>query len=404
MTCPAEKSTLDDIAVAGKTVLVRVDYNVPFRPGTGDISDDSRIRASLPTVRHLLDQRCRVVLCSHLGRPKGRVVEELRMAPVVRRLSELLGQTVAQASGCTDGATRQLVDALAPGNVAMLENVRFYPGEEGNDPGFAAELASLAEVFVNDAFGTAHRAHASTVGVTRHLPSVAGFLMARELEMLGRALRSPDRPSAAVLGGAKVSDKITVLESLAGRVDALIIGGGMAATFLKAAGSEVGDSPIDEGRLQFAAELIRDAPDRGLDLQIPVDVVIADTFSADACHLAVDVSEIPSDWTIMDIGTRTARLFEETLKRSRTIVWNGTMGVFEWEPFAKGTAHVANVLAELDEATTVVGGGSTAEAVGALGLVEKMTHVSTGGGASLEFLEGRELPGVAALMDKHHES
>ena len=396
----AEKKGLDDIAIAGKTVLVRVDYNVPFRPGTSDISDDSRIRASLPTVRRLIGQRCRVVLCSHLGRPKGRVVDDLRMAPVTRRLSELLGSPVVQAPGCTDGATRQLVAALAPGRVVMLENLRFFSGEEENEPCFAAELASLAEVYVNDAFGTAHRAHASTEGVTRHLPSVAGLLMARELEMLGRALRSPNRPSAAILGGAKVSDKIAVLESMAGRVDALIIGGGMAATFLRATGMGVGDSSIEEGRLQFAADLIRDAPDRGLELLIPVDVVIADSFSADARYRAVDVSEIPSRWTIMDIGPRTAKLFEDTLRRSRTVLWNGTMGVFEWEPFAQGTTHVANVLADLDQATTVVGGGSTAEAVGALGLVEKMTHVSTGGGASLEFMEGRELPGVAALRDK----
>ena len=400
MTFLAEKKTLDDIAVAGKTVLVRVDYNVPFRPGTIDISDDSRIRASLPTVRHLMDQRCRVVLCSHLGRPKGKVVEELRMAPVIRRLAELIGAPVAQAPGCTDGETKKIVDALSPGDVALLENVRFHPGEESNDSSFAAELASLAEVYVNDAFGTAHRAHASTEGVTRHLPSVAGFLMARELEMLGRALDSPERPSAAILGGAKVSDKIAVLDSMADKVDALIIGGGMAATFLKATGKEVGDSPIEEGRLKFAADLIRDAPDSRLDILIPVDVVIADSFSADACYRAADVSEIPSHWMIMDIGPRTARLFEKTLRRSRTIVWNGTMGVFEWEPFAEGTAHVAKVLADLDGATSVVGGGSTAEAVGALGLADKMTHVSTGGGASLEFLEGRELPGVAALMDK----
>ena len=403
MTSLAEKKGLDDIVVTGKTVLVRVDYNVPFRPGTSEISDDSRIAASLPTVRHLMEQRCRVILCSHLGRPKGRVVEELRMAPVTRRLSELLAVPVAQARGCTDGETRRMVDALAPGSVGMLENLRFYPGEEANDPRFAAQLAALAEVYVNDAFGTAHRAHASTEGIARHLPSVAGFLMRRELMMLGRALQSPDRPFAAILGGAKVSDKIAVLESLAGRVDALIIGGGMAATFLKATGTEIGRSPIEEGRLQFAAELIWDAPDRGLDLLIPLDVVIADSFSADARHRAVEVSEIPPRWTIMDIGPRTSQLFEDTLRRSRTIVWNGTMGVFEWEPFARGTAHVAKVLADLDRATTVVGGGSTAEAVGTLGLAEKMTHVSTGGGASLEFLEGRELPGVAALMDKHHE-
>ena len=379
---------------------MRVDYNVPFSPGTTNISDDSRIRASLPTIRYLLDRRCRVTLCSHLGRPKGNVVEELRMGPVARRLSELLDMPVTQASDCVGPEVQKAAEALQPGGVLLLENLRFHPEEERNDPEFAAALASLAEVYVNDAFGTAHRAHASTEGVTWFLPSVAGLLMARELQFLGRALEHPERPFAAILGGAKVSDKIAVLENLTGRVDILIIGGGMAATFLKAGGLEVGESLVEEGRVRFAAQFMQTARDNGLDLLLPVDVVIADAFSEDANHRIVDVSKTSPTWMIMDIGPRTVSLFEQALRPCKTVVWNGPMGVFEWEPFAQGTAGVANVLAGLDEATTVVGGGSTAEAVDNLGLADQMSHVSTGGGASLELLEGKALPGVAALMEK----
>ena len=396
----ADKKTVRDIDLAGKTILVRVDYNVPFDPGTTDISDDGRIRASLPTICYLLEQRCVVLLCSHLGRPGGKVVEDLRMGPVAQRLSQLLGTQVAQASDCVGPVARMAVEALKPGSILMLENLRFNPGEEANDPEFASALAALAEIYVDDAFGTAHRAHASTEGVTRLLPSVAGFLMARELDMLGRALESPKRPFAAILGGAKVSDKMAVIENLAGRVDILIIGGGMAATFLKAEGLEVGESPVEEDGLQFAVELIKDHRRREMNLLLPVDVVVADSFRKTPNHQIVDASEIAPTWRIMDIGPWTVSLIERGLRPCKTVVWNGPMGVFEWEPFAQGTTRVAKIVAELEGATTVVGGGSTAEAADSLGVAGKMTHVSTGGGASLQFLEGRVLPGVAALMDK----
>ena len=391
------KKTVRDIDLAGKTVLVRVDYNVTFRPGTAEIADDSRIRASLPTVDYLLARGCRVVLCSHLGRPGGKVVEDLRMAPVSKRLSELLGMPVSQVDDCVGPGVKSAVEAMEPGRVIVLENLRFHPEEEANDAAFAASLASLAEVYVDDAFGTAHRAHASTVGVARYLPSMAGLLMDRELEMLGRVLSSPRRPFAAVLGGAKVSDKIAVMENLADHVDTLIVGGGMAATFLKARGLEIGDSLVEEDRIPFAAELSRK---QDSNLHLPVDAVIADAFSADAARRSADADEIPQGWRIMDIGPRTASLFSKALAPCKTVVWNGPMGVFEWEPFSLGTRAVAEALASLDGATTVVGGGSTAEAVEPLGLGDRMTHVSTGGGASLEFLEGRVLPGVAVLMDK----
>ena len=392
----AAKKSIKDVELEGKRVLVRVDYNVPFAPGTVCISDDSRIRASLPTIEYLIERRCTVVLCSHLGRPKGRVVEDLRMAPVTQRLSELLGRPVSQAPGSTGPETAAAVEAAGAGGVVLLENLRFDPREEANGPAFAAELASLAGLYVNDAFGTAHRAHASTEGVARHLPAVSGLLLARELEMLGDALDAPERPFAAILGGAKVSDKIGVLDSLAGKVDALIVGGGMVATFLLARGLDVGDSLVERDRVRFAGSLMERADAR---LMLPVDVVVADSFSEEAACATVDVESIPAGWRIMDIGPRTAEAFEEELGRCRTVVWNGPMGVFEWEPFANGTRHVGMALACLGDAVTVVGGGSTAEAVERLGIADRMTHVSTGGGASLELLEGRVLPGVAALLD-----
>ena len=392
----AAKKSIKDVELEGKRVLVRVDYNVPFAPGTVRISDDSRIRASLPTIEYLIERRCTVVLCSHLGRPKGRVVEDLRMAPVTQRLSELLGRPVSQAPGSTGPETAAAVEAAGAGGVVLLENLRFDPREEANGPAFAAELASLAGLYVNDAFGTAHRAHASTEGVARHLPAVSGLLLARELEMLGDALDAPERPFAAILGGAKVSDKIGVLDSLAGKVDALIVGGGMVATFLLARGLDVGDSLVERDRVRFAGSLMERADAR---LMLPVDVVVADSFSEEAACATVDVESIPAGWRIMDIGPRTAEAFEEELGRCRTVVWNGPMGVFEWEPFANGTRRVGMALARLGDAVTVVGGGSTAEAVERLGIADRMTHVSTGGGASLELLEGRVLPGVAALLD-----
>lgn len=394
------RQTVRDVDLAGKTVLVRVDYNVPFKPGTTEISDDSRIKASLPTVRYLIERECRVLLCSHLGRPKGRLVDDLRIAPVSRRLSELLGVSVVQASECVGLEVGGLVARLPRGGVLMLENLRFHPGEEANDPEFAAALASPADLYVDDAFGAAHRAHASTEGVTRFLPAVAGLLMARELEALANVLDSPRRPFAAVMGGAKVSDKIGVLENLAAKVDTLIVGGGMAATFLKAKGLEVGDSLIEDGQIPAAIGLLERADDRALSLLLPEDVVVADSFSATAKHRVVGAGEVPRLWRVMDIGPRTASLFEDALKPAMTVVWNGPMGVFEWEAFAAGTIRIAKALAGLEDATTVIGGGSTAEIVAALGLDDQMTHVSTGGGASLEFLAGNSLPGVAALAGK----
>ena len=400
MTGRLSKKSVRDIDVAGKAVLTRVDYNVPFEPGTHIISDDGRIRASLPTVRYLRDRGCKIILCSHLGRPKGQVDEALRMAPVTERLSELLEAPVEQADDCVGEGVRKAVASLSSGEVIVLENLRFHPGEERNDPRFASELASLAEVYVDDAFGTAHRAHASIEGVTRFLPSVAGLLLAKELEMLGRVLESPERPWAAILGGAKVSDKIAVLENLAGRVDLLIIGGGMAATFLKAKGLEVGDSSVEDDCIPFAVELLTRARSDAPKLLIPDDVVVADSFDREAECRTVDATGIEAGWRVMDIGPRTARRYANEIGKCKTVVWNGPMGVFEWERFAEGTVAVGNAVASLTEATTVIGGGSTAEAVRKMGLAGKMTHVSTGGGASLEFMEGKVLPGVAALMDR----
>ena len=395
----ANVKSIRDLDVAGKTALVRVDYNVPFRPGSTDISDDSRIRASLPTLRYLQERGCRIIVCSHLGRPKGRVVESLRMAPVSQRLSELLGTPVVQARQCVGEEAASAAASLAPGGVLMPENLRFHPGEEGNDAEFARGLAALADVYINDAFGAAHRAHASTAAVARLLPSAAGFLMERELRVLGDALDAPERPFAAVLGGAKVSDKIGVLENLMDKVDLLVIGGGMAATFIKAQGHSVGDSPVEDDRLAFARRIM-DADKGGASkMLVPDDVIAADTFAADAKARVASASAIPDGWRIMDIGPQTAQRYADALGECRTVIWNGPMGVFEWEAFSQGTAAVANSLAGMERATTITGGGSTAEAVAALGLADRMTHISSGGGASLEFMEGRELPGVVALMD-----
>ncbi|MBO8141764.1 MAG: phosphoglycerate kinase [Firmicutes bacterium] len=391
------KMTLSDLDVAGRRVLVRVDFNVPLRDGA--VADDSRIRAAIPTIEHLRRQGARVILVSHLGRPKGRVVEELRLAPVARRLEELLGCPVQIASDCIGETVRAQVAGLKDGDVLLLENVRFHPGEEANDPGFARELAALADVFVNDAFGAAHRAHASTEGVARFLPAAAGFLIQREIEVMGRALSDPDRPFLALLGGAKVADKIGVIRNLLTKVDVIAIGGGMAYTFLKAQGLEVGRSLVDEERVALAEELLDEARHRGVEVLLPEDVVVADRFAADAQRRVVPVTEIPPDWQGLDIGPATCRHFAEAAGKARTIVWNGPMGVFEWEPFSEGTRAVARALAETG-ATTIVGGGDSAAAVEQAGVADRITHISTGGGASLEFLEGKELPGIAALWDK----
>ncbi|MCY3543306.1 MAG: phosphoglycerate kinase [Chloroflexi bacterium] len=395
-----DKKCVRDLGVRGQTALVRVDFNVPFKPGTTEISDDGRIRAALPTLRYLLERDCRLVVCSHLGRPKGQVVESLRMSPVSQRLSELLGVQVAQCAQVVGDEARSMASVLAAGDVMMLENTRFHPGEERNDPAFAQQLASLATLYINDAFGTAHRAHASTEGVARFLPSAAGLLMERELRFLGSALTMPRRPFAVILGGAKVSDKIGVLENLSGRADLLLIGGGMAATFIRAQGFGVGESAIEDDRMSFAHALLRRSDGGETKLLLPVDVVVADAFAEDATHCTVSTDAIPSGFRILDIGPKTARKFNEALQECKTVMWNGPQGVFEWEAFSHGTRAITETLAALDDATTVLGGGSTAEAVASLGLSDKMTHVSSGGGASLEFMEGKDLPGVAALPDK----
>ena len=391
------KKTIGDIDVQGRRILLRVDFNVPLDPHSGDVADDSRIRAALPTIEYLRERGARLILCSHLGRPKG-VDDSLRLAPVALRLSELLGSPVQTADDCVGPQVEEAAQALGSGDVLLLENLRFHPEEEANDPDFARALASLADVYVNDAFGTAHRAHASTAGVAAYLAAVAGFLMEKELTFLGKALASPDRPFAAVIGGAKISTKIAVLENLLDRVDRLLIGGGMAFTFLKAQGLEVGQSPLEGEHVGTARQIAERASQRGLMFLLPSDVIVGDRFEADARRQQVSVKEIPLDWQIMDIGEKTAEAFVHALRNCRTVLWNGPMGVIEFEHFSEGSYRLAKAIAGL-EATTIVGGGETVAVVERLGLEDRFSHVSTGGGAALEFLEGRELPGVAALQD-----
>jgi phosphoglycerate kinase len=393
------KQTVRDVDVRGKRVLERVDFNVPLDKASGAISDDARIRAALPTIRYLLEQNARLVLCSHLGRPDGKVVEKLRLKPCAVRLSELLGQPVAMAADCVGAQAEAAVAALEPGQVVLLENLRFHAEEEANDPAFAKDLAALGDVYVDDAFGTAHRAHASTEGVTHYLPAVAGFLMEKEIDYLGRALESPERPFVAIIGGSKVSDKIGVLANLLGKVDALLIGGGMANTFLLAQGFGVGQSLVEADKVDLARDILAEAVVEKVRLVLPVDVVVADRFAADAAWRVTPVSEAPSDWRILDIGPQTIAAFREELALARTVVWNGPLGVFEFPAFAVGTVSIAKALAQI-HATTIIGGGDSASAVEQAGVADRMSHISTGGGASLEFLEGKTLPGVAALMDK----
>jgi phosphoglycerate kinase len=395
------KLTLGDINVRDKRVLVRVDFNVPIEQGIETLASyDHRLRATLPTIQRLLDQGCKVILCSHLGRPRGKVSDELRMAPVAERLSLLLSRPVKSLEDCIGPEVEAAVARMSPGDIIMLENLRFHPGEEQNDPDFAKALASLAEVFVMDAFAVAHRAHASTVGVPQYLPSAAGLLVQQEVELMGRALESPSRPLAALLGGAKVSDKILVLENLLDRVDRLFLGGGMAVIFLKAMGHPTGDSRVEEDRLEFASQLLKRASDKGISVHLPEDVIVSEEFKADSPQVrGVPVDQVPDGWYIMDVGPRSVDDFVAGLRECKTVIWNGPMGVFEFQAFSEGTRQIGRALASM-EATTVVGGGSTAEAVEELGLMDKMTHVSTGGGASLEFMEGKELPGIAALPDK----
>jgi len=391
------KKTVADIDVQGKRILLRVDFNVPLDPDSGRVLDDTRIRAALPTIEYLRERDARLILCSHLGRPNG-VDDSLRLAPVARRLSELLGSPVETTDDCEGPQVEEEVQALGSGEVLLLENLRFHPEEEANDPDFAWVLASLADIYVNDAFGTAHRAHASTVGVAAYLPAVAGFLMEKELTFLGKALASPDRPFAAVIGGAKISTKMGVLENLLQKVDRLLIGGGMACTFLKAEGFEVGQSLLEEEFVETARQVMERASQRGLMLLLPSDVIVGDRFEADARRQQVSAKEIPSDWQTMDIGEKTVEAFIDALRDCKTVLWNGPLGVIEFEPFSQGSHRLAEVIAGLD-ATTIVGGGETVAVVERLGLEDKFSHVSTGGGAALEFLEGRELPGVAALAD-----
>jgi len=395
------KKTIRDIDLAGKRALVRVDFNVPL-DALQHITDDTRIRAALPTIRYVLDQGASVILMSHLGRPDGKVVDTLSLAPVAQHLSELLGRPVEMAKDCIGPEVEAQAKALQPGQVLLLENLRFHEEEEKNNPDFARQLALLGEVYVNDAFGTAHRAHASTEGVTHYLPGVAGFLMEKEINFLGSALESPKRPFTAIIGGAKVSDKIAVLERLISMVDTLLIGGGMANTFLKAEGFEIGDSLFEESKLDVARDLITKARQRGLKFLLPTDIVVADRFTADANYKVVAHDEVPKGWRILDIGPNTIEAFRKALADAQTIVWNGTLGVAEMPAFAKGTDTIIEILASRTRAgaTTIIGGGDSAAAVEEAGAAGKMTHVSTGGGASLEFLEGRVLPGVAALEDK----
>lgn len=393
------KKTIKDVDFKGKKVLCRVDFNVPINDA-GQVSDDTRIVASLPTIRYILEHGGRLILASHLGRPKAKPEAKYSLAPVAPYLAKLLGRPVTMANDCIGPEVQSLIAAMQDGEVLLLENVRFHAGEEKNDPAFCAELAALAECYVNDAFGTAHRAHASTEGVAHLLqPAVAGFLMGKELEYLGTALAAPKRPFVAILGGAKVSDKIPVIENLLAKVDTLIIGGGMAYTFLKAQGTEVGKSLVESDRISLSAELLTKAKERGVKLLLPVDHVIATEFKADAEHRICNNSDFPAEWMGLDIGPQTAKIYAKEVSKAGTVVWNGPMGVFEFDAFAAGTFAVAQALAD-SSALSIIGGGDSVAAVNKAGLDAQMTHISTGGGASLEFLEGKELPGVTALNDK----
>lgn len=391
------KQSISDVDVRGKRVFCRVDFNVPLQEGR--VADDTRIRAALPTIRHLMERGARVILASHLGRPKGQVKEELRLTPVADRLSELLGQPVEKVDEVIGPAMTERVARLKEGQILLLENVRFHPGEEKNDPELARAFADLADLYVNDAFGAAHRAHASTEGIARHLPAVAGFLLQRELEVLGEALESPERPFTAVIGGAKVKDKIGVIENLLDKVDNLLIGGGLSNTFIKAQGHEVGTSLLEEDKLELARRLLDRAVAKGVRLLLPVDAVVADRLEDPADIATVAVDAIPSDRMALDIGPKTRERFAEVIRASKLVIWNGPMGVFEQKPFDEGTYAVARAMAE-SEARTIVGGGDSAAAIERSGLADRMDHISTGGGASLELMEGRELPGVAALNDR----
>ena len=392
------KKTIEDIDVSGKRVLVRCDFNVPL-DGT-KITDDTRIVAALPTIQYLLDHNAAVILCSHLGRPKGEFNMKYSLAPVAERLSEKLNKKVVLAKDVIGEDAQKCVDAMKPGDIVLLENVRFHKEEEKNDPEFAKKLASFAEIYVNDAFGTAHRAHASTEGVAHYLPAVAGFLIGKELDVMGKALENPARPFVAILGGAKVSDKIGVINNLLDKVDTLIIGGGMSYTFQKALGGSVGNSLCENDKLDLAKEMLEKAKAKGVRMLLPVDNVCGQEFSNDTMRITVHSKQIPDGWEGMDIGPNTQALFAAEIANAATVVWNGPMGVFEFPNFAAGTRAIAQALADNQNCVSIIGGGDSAAAVEQMGYADKMTHISTGGGASLEFLEGKELPGVACLLDK----
>jgi phosphoglycerate kinase len=393
------KMTVRDIDVAGKRVLVRVDFNVPIDAKTGAITDDSRIKAALPTIQYLIERQAKVILISHLGRPDGKVVDELRLAPVAQRLSQILGQQVGVAVNCIGPEVEKSVAALRPGHVMLLENLRFHSDEETGTSSFAQALARLGDVFVNDAFGTSHRAHASVAGIAKFLPAVAGLLLEKEVDTLSSLLKSSVHPFTSVFGGAKVSDKVKLLENLRGRVDLLLIGGGMSVTFLKAKSNNIGKSLIEKNSVEIAAELMEKLTKDGTRLLLPLDVIVTDKLQQDAKSTTVNVDKVPDDVIIADIGPKTVDMFRKELQRSKTVFWNGPMGVEEIPRFAGGTQAIAKTIAGL-KATTIIGGGSTAEIVYDMGLADKFTFVSTGGGASLQFLGGEELPGVTALMDK----
>lgn len=392
------KKSVKDVELKGKRVFCRVDFNVPMKEG--QVTDETRIKAAIPTIEYLMNQGAKVILASHLGRPKGSVVEELRLTPVAKRLSELLGKEVKKADEAYGDSVKAMVDTLSEGDVLLLENVRFYAGEEKNDPELAKAFAELADVYVNDAFGAAHRAHASTEGIAHHLPAVSGLLMVKELDVLGKALSNPERPFTAIIGGAKVKDKIGVIENLLEKVDNLIIGGGLAYTFVKANGHEVGKSLLEEDKIDLAKSFMEKAKEKGVNFYMPVDVVVADDFSEEANIKTVAIEEIPSDWEALDIGPKTRDIYSDVIQNSKLVIWNGPMGVFELNKFAGGTRAVAEALAEANDTYSVIGGGDSAAAVEKFHLADRMSHISTGGGASLEFMEGKALPGVVALNDK----
>ncbi|MBS5858416.1 MAG: phosphoglycerate kinase [Clostridia bacterium] len=392
------KKTVKDIDLKGKKVFVRCDFNVPMDENR-NITDNTRIVAALPTIKYLLEQNCKLILASHLGRPKGEYKPEYSLAPVAKELSKLLGKEVIMANDVVGEDATSKASNLKEGEILLLENVRFHKEETENDTEFSKKLASMAEVFVNDAFGTAHRAHSSTTGIASYLPAVSGFLIEKELKFLGNAVNNPERPFVAILGGAKVSDKIGVIDSLLEKVDTLMIGGGMAYTFFKAQGYEVGNSICEMDKLDLAKSAMEKAKQKGVKLMLPVDTKIGKEFKADTESKTVKYTEIPADWEGFDIGAETIKMFSDELRNAKTVIWNGPLGLFEFDQFAIGTNEIAKVLSEID-ATTIIGGGDSAAAVKKAGLEDKMTHISTGGGASLEFLEGKKLPGIEALMDK----